>query len=123
VGSTDHERAVLNRIRLPSHNRRDENPGPQAGGVKKATFLEAEGKAEAIRLVNEAAKQYFTGSAITLRQLEVAENSLANNTKIIVPAGQSVVNVIGGLLGIESGKQPDQGGSNPVKSLWMPPAQ
>jgi regulator of protease activity HflC (stomatin/prohibitin superfamily) len=95
----------------------------QAEGVKQATILEAEGKAEAIRLVNEAAKQYFTGSAITLRQLEVAENALANNTKIIVPAGQSVVNVIGGLLGIETGKQSDPGGSNPVKSLWMPPGQ
>jgi regulator of protease activity HflC (stomatin/prohibitin superfamily) len=95
----------------------------QAEGVRQATILEAEGKAEAIRLVNEAAKQYFTGSAITLRQLEVAENALANNTKIIVPAGQSVVNVIGGLLGIDTGKQPDQGGSNPVKSLWMPPGQ
>jgi regulator of protease activity HflC (stomatin/prohibitin superfamily) len=95
----------------------------QAEGVRQATILEAEGKAEAIRLVNEAAKQYFTGSAITLRQLEVAENALANNTKIIVPAGQNVVNVIGGLLGMETGKQPDQGGSNPVKSLWMPPGQ
>ena len=95
----------------------------QAEGVRQATILEAEGKAEAIRLVNEAAKQYFTGSAITLRQLEVAENSLANNTKIIVPAGQNVVNVIGGLLGMETGKQSDQGGSNPVKSLWMPPGQ
>jgi regulator of protease activity HflC (stomatin/prohibitin superfamily) len=95
----------------------------QAEGVKQATILEAEGKAEAIRLVNEAAKQYFTGSAITLRQLEVAENALANNTKIIVPAGQNVVNVIGGLLGMETGKQTDSGGSNPVKSLWMPPGQ
>ena len=95
----------------------------QAEGVRQATILEAEGKAEAIRLVNEAAKQYFTGSAITLRQLEVAENALANNTKIIVPAGQNVVNVIGGLLGMETGKQSDQGGSNPVKSLWMPPGQ
>jgi regulator of protease activity HflC (stomatin/prohibitin superfamily) len=95
----------------------------QAEGVRQATILEAEGKAEAIRLVNEAAKQYFTGSAITLRQLEVAENALANNTKIIVPAGQSVVNVIGGLLGIDTGKQSDSSGSNPVKSLWMPPGQ
>ena len=95
----------------------------QAEGVKQATILEAEGKAEAIRLVNDAAKQYFVGSAVTLRQLEVAENALMNNTKIIVPAGQSVVNVIGGLLGIDTGKQPDQGGASPVKSLWMPPGQ
>ncbi|MGE5832498.1 MAG: SPFH domain-containing protein [Methanomicrobiales archaeon] len=95
----------------------------QAEGVKQATILEAQGKAEAIRLVNEAAKQYFQGTAITLRQLEVAENALATNTKIIVPAGQSVVNVIGGLLGVETGKQADPGTPNPVKSLWMPPGQ
>ena len=93
----------------------------QAEGVKQATILEAEGKAEAIRLVNEAAKQYFQGSAITLRQLEVAENSLMNNTKIIVPAGQSVVNVIGGLLGVESPST--EAGPNPVKSLWTPPGK
>jgi len=95
----------------------------QAEGVRQATILEAQGKAEAIRLVNEAAKQYFQGTAITLRQLEVAENALSTNTKIIVPAGQSVVNVIGGLLGIEAGDQSKPGGSNPVKSLWMPPGQ
>jgi regulator of protease activity HflC (stomatin/prohibitin superfamily) len=96
----------------------------QAEGVRQATILEAQGKAEAIRLVNEAAKQYFTGTAITLRQLEVAENALANNTKIIVPAGQSVVNVIGGLLGVEAGKESNPGtGPNPVKSLWMPPGK
>ena len=95
----------------------------QAEGVRQATILEAQGKAEAIRLVNEAAKQYFQGTAITLRQLEVAENALSTNTKIIVPAGQSVVNVIGGLLGVEAGDQSKPGGSNPVKSLWMPPGQ
>jgi regulator of protease activity HflC (stomatin/prohibitin superfamily) len=95
----------------------------QAEGVRQATILEAQGKAEAIRLVNEAAKQYFTGTAITLRQLEVAENSLANNTKIIVPAGQNVVNVIGGLLGVENPPTDHGSGSTPVKSLWMPPGQ
>jgi regulator of protease activity HflC (stomatin/prohibitin superfamily) len=92
----------------------------QAEGLKQATILEAQGKAEAIRLVNEAAREYFQGTAITLRQLEVAENSLMNNTKIIVPAGQSVVNVIGGLLGVEAGSPGPSGGSNPVKSLWNP---
>ena len=98
----------------------------QAEGVKQATILEAEGKAEAIRLVNEAAKQYFQGTAITLRQLEVAENSLMHNTKIIVPGGQSVVNVIGGLLGVETestGTSGSGAGSNPVKSLWTPPGK
>jgi regulator of protease activity HflC (stomatin/prohibitin superfamily) len=55
-----------------------------------------------------------------VKQAEVAENSLMNNTKIIVPAGQSVVNVIGGLLGVEAGSPGPSGGSNPVKSLWNP---
>jgi len=98
----------------------------QAEGVRQATILEAQGKAEAIRLVNEAAKQYFQGTAITLRQLEVAENSLMHNTKIIVPGGQSVVNVIGGLLGVETestGTSGSGAGSNPVKSLWTPPGK
>jgi len=96
----------------------------QAEGLRQATILEAQGKAEAIRLVNEAAREYFQGTAITLRQLEVAENALSRNTKIIVPADQSVVNVIGGLLGVEA---PAAGssdtGSTPVKSLWMPPGK
>jgi regulator of protease activity HflC (stomatin/prohibitin superfamily) len=98
----------------------------QAEGLRQATILEAQGKAEAIRLVNEAAKQYFQGTAITLRQLEVAENSLMHNTKIIVPGGQSVVNVIGGLLGVETestGSGGSGAGSNPVKSLWTPPGK
>ena len=89
-------------------------------GEMLTTILEAQGKAEAIRLVNEAARQYFQGTAITLRQLEVAENALAKNTKIIVPGGQSVVNVIGGLLGVEGGDSGSSGGSAPVKSLWSP---
>jgi len=95
----------------------------QAEGLRQATILEAQGKAEAIRLVNEAAKQYFQGTAITLRQLEVAENSLMHNTKIIVPGGQSVVNVIGGLLGVETESTGSGAGSNPVKSLWTPPGK
>jgi len=95
----------------------------QAEGVRQATILEAQGKAEAIRLVNEAAKQYFQGSAITLRQLEVAENALAHNTKIIVPADQSVVNVIGGLLGVDAVPPPSGSGTSPVKALWTPPGK
>ena len=95
----------------------------QAEGVRQATILEAQGKAEAIRLVNEAAKQYFQGTAITLRQLEVAENSLMHNTKIIVPGGQSVVNVIGGLLGVDAVPPPSGSGTSPVKALWTPPGK
>ena len=68
----------------------------QAEGVRQATILEAEGKAESIRLVNEAANKYFIENAQKLKQLEVTQAALEKNTKIIVPAGQSVVNIIGG---------------------------
>jgi hypothetical protein len=44
----------------------------------------AQGKAEAIRLVNEAAERYFVGNAQTLKQMEMTETSLRENTKIII---------------------------------------
>jgi regulator of protease activity HflC (stomatin/prohibitin superfamily) len=72
----------------------------QAEGVKQAKILEAEGQAEAIRLVNEAAERYFIGNAQKLKALEVTESSLRNSTKVVVPAGQQIVNVIGELAGI-----------------------
>lgn len=72
----------------------------RAEGIKQARILEAEGQAEAIRLVNEAANKYFTGNAQVLRRLEAAEKSLANNTKVVVPAGSDLTNVIGDLAGI-----------------------
>jgi regulator of protease activity HflC (stomatin/prohibitin superfamily) len=72
-----------------------------AEGVKQANILRAEGEAEAIRLVNEAANLYFTGNAQVLRKLEAIEKSLAQNAKIVVPAESNLVNVIGKLAGIE----------------------
>jgi hypothetical protein len=44
----------------------------------------AQGKAEAIRLVNEAAERYFVGNAQTLKQLEMVETSLRDNAKIVI---------------------------------------
>jgi hypothetical protein len=44
----------------------------------------AQGKAKAIRLVNEAAEKYFVGNAQTLKQLEMIENSLRDNAKIVI---------------------------------------
>jgi hypothetical protein len=62
--------------------------------------LVAEGEAQAIKLVNEAADAYFKGNAQLLKQLQVAQEALANNSKIVIPTGQSLVNVIGDLAGI-----------------------
>ncbi len=72
----------------------------RAEGVKQSQILEAEGEAEAIRLVNEAANQYFVGNAQILKRLETVQASLQQNTKIVVPANQELVNVIGDMAGI-----------------------
>ncbi|HQE93414.1 MAG TPA: SPFH domain-containing protein [Anaerolineae bacterium] len=56
----------------------------KAEGEREAAIRIAEGRAEAIRLVNEAAEKYFRGNAQTLRQLEMTENALKDNAKIVV---------------------------------------
>jgi regulator of protease activity HflC (stomatin/prohibitin superfamily) len=61
-----------------------------AEGEKKATILKSEGQKEAFKNINDS----FTGNAQILRKLEVAENSLRNNVKYIVPQGSSLVNVV-----------------------------
>lgn len=72
----------------------------KAEGIKQAKILAAEGEAEAIRLVNEAAERYFVGNAQTLRRLEMVETALKSNTKIVVPSGSDLVNVIGEMAGV-----------------------
>jgi regulator of protease activity HflC (stomatin/prohibitin superfamily) len=72
----------------------------KAEGIRQARILSAEGEAEAIRLVNEAADKYFVGNSQLLKRLETAQFALQHNAKIIVPAGQQLVNVIGDLAGI-----------------------
>lgn len=56
----------------------------KAEGDREAAIKVAEGRAEAIRLVNEAAEKYFQGNAQLLRQLEMTENALKDNAKIVV---------------------------------------
>ncbi|MBI3314754.1 MAG: SPFH/Band 7/PHB domain protein [Candidatus Omnitrophica bacterium] len=72
----------------------------KAEGIRQARILQAQGEAEAIRLVNEAAEKYFIGNAQLLRRLETVERSLQNNAKIVVPTGSELVNVIGELAGV-----------------------
>ena len=68
-----------------------------AEGERQALILNAEGNAQAIKLVNEAAQQYFVGNAQELRKLQALEQALSNNSKIVLPTGQSLINVIGNL--------------------------
>ena len=72
----------------------------KAEGIKQARILQAEGEALAIKLVNEAANQYFVGNAQLLRKLEAVEAALENNAKIVVPSDSELVNVIGDLAGV-----------------------
>lgn len=72
----------------------------KAEGIRQARILAAQGEAEAIQLVNEAAEKYFVGNAQILRRLETVERSLSQNAKVIVPGGTELVNVIGELAGI-----------------------
>ena len=56
----------------------------RAEGDRAAAIMVAEGKAEAIRLVNEAAQQYFHGNAQVLKKMEMTENSLRDNAKVVI---------------------------------------
>ena len=69
-------------------------------GIKQGRILQAEGEAEAIKLVNEAAERYFVGNAQILRKLQMVEHALENNAKIVIPTGSELVNVIGEMAGV-----------------------
>jgi regulator of protease activity HflC (stomatin/prohibitin superfamily) len=76
----------------------------RAEGVKQSKILEAEGEAGAIKLVNEAAEKYFIGNAQLLKQLDTVAVALKDNTKVVVPSDQQIVNVIGELAGMTRSK-------------------
>jgi regulator of protease activity HflC (stomatin/prohibitin superfamily) len=56
----------------------------RAEGEREAAIQVAEGKAEAIRLVNESAQKYFQGNAQALKQMEMTENALRDNAKVVI---------------------------------------
>jgi len=72
----------------------------KAEGIKMAKILMAEGEAQALKLVNEAAHQYFVGNAQLLKKIQAMETALKENAKIVVPLGSELVNVIGELAGV-----------------------
>ncbi|HBS86025.1 MAG: hypothetical protein A2W91_08295 [Bacteroidetes bacterium GWF2_38_335] len=72
----------------------------EAEGFKQSKILHAEGEAEAIKLVNEAADKYFIGNAQLLRKLQALEVSLGKNSKVVIPTGSDLVNIIGEMAGI-----------------------
>ncbi len=72
----------------------------KAEGIKTANILTAEGEAQAIALVNEAAEKYFVGNAQLLRKLQAVETALSNNSKIVLSSDKQLINVIGDMAGV-----------------------
>jgi regulator of protease activity HflC (stomatin/prohibitin superfamily) len=82
-----------------------------AQGKKEAEIQVAEGKARAIQLVNEAAEKYFLGNAKDLKMLEVTENSLKDNSKIVLTEHGISPQLILGELPIKSHSPSDSPGA------------
>ena len=75
-----------------------------AEGDRQAAILRAEGEAQAIQNVSLAADKYFIGNAQLLKQLEVTQASLEENTKLIMSDQSRLINVLG--LSEALGKMP-----------------
>ena len=66
-----------------------------AEGARQSAILRAEGEAQAIENVSTAADKYFVGNAQLLKQLEVTQASLEDNTKLVVSDQSRLINVLG----------------------------
>src|SRR6266404_2513314 len=102
----------------------------QSEGKKQSEILKAEGdaqarvtranaEAEAIRLVSTAAETFFKDRAEVMRRLEVLNNTLAQNTKYIVPSNSGLVNV----LGLDSAMGAAAGAASAAMAPPKPPAK
>ena len=65
-----------------------------AEGDRAAAILRAEGEAKAIENVSKAAEEFFIGNAQILKQLEVTQASLQDNTKIVVSDQSKLINIL-----------------------------
>jgi len=81
----------------------------RAEGEREAVIQVAQGKAEAIRLVNEAAEKYFVGNAQELKKLEMIENSLRDNAKIVITEHGISPTLLLGSLPIEAATKSGNG--------------
>lgn len=77
----------------------------RAEGDRQSAILRAEGEAKAIENVSSAAREYFVGNAQLLKQLEVTQASLQNNTKLVISDQSRLINVLG-LAEALAGTQP-----------------
>ena len=66
-----------------------------AEGERQAAILKAEGEAQAVENVSKAANAFFIGNAQLLKQLQVTQASLQNNTKLVISDQSRLINVLG----------------------------
>ena len=66
-----------------------------AEGDRQAAILRAEGEAQAIENVSTAADKFFVGNAQLLKQLQVTQASLEDNTKLVISDQSRLINVLG----------------------------
>ncbi|MDY6966836.1 MAG: SPFH domain-containing protein [Halobacteriota archaeon] len=66
----------------------------KAEGDREAEILRADGEAKAIEKVSKAAEEFFVGNAQILKQLEVTQASLQENTKIVVSDQSKLINIL-----------------------------
>jgi regulator of protease activity HflC (stomatin/prohibitin superfamily) len=66
-----------------------------AEGERQGAILRAEGEAKAIETVSTAANTFFVGNAQLLKQLEVTQASLQDNSKLVISDQSRLVNVLG----------------------------
>jgi regulator of protease activity HflC (stomatin/prohibitin superfamily) len=71
-----------------------------AEGEAQSIELRANARAQAIKVVNEAAQKYFKGEAQALKKLEVAERALSENTKYVIPRGTDLSMIISETAGV-----------------------
>jgi regulator of protease activity HflC (stomatin/prohibitin superfamily) len=66
-----------------------------AEGERQGAILRAEGEAKAIETVSTAANTFFVGNAQLLKQLEVTQASLQDNSKLVISDQSRLINVLG----------------------------
>lgn len=67
----------------------------KAEGDRQAAILRAEGEAKGIENISKAADEFFVGNAQLLKQLQVTQASLQDNTKLVISDQSRLINVLG----------------------------
>ena len=79
-----------------------------AEGKRQSAILRAEGEAQAIENVSRAADTFFVGNAQLLKQLEVTQASLQDNTKLVLSDQSRLINVLGLAEALKAGRSDSQ---------------